>query len=327
MKKSIVTGGAGFIGSHLVTKLLQLGHSVLVLDNFSNGRRENLASVISNPNLLVKNVDLSEFNAIESFDGYDNVFHLAALADIVPSIQRPLEYHKSNVDATVNVLIKSVEAKIKKFVYAASSSCYGISSSVPTNELSMTDPQYPYALTKYIGEQCVLHWEKIYKLPTVSLRLFNVFGPRSRTNGTYGAVFGVFLAQKLAQKPYTVVGDGNQKRDFIYVSDVVEAFIKASQSNLSGEVINIGSGKPKSINNLVELLQGDVEYIPKRPGEPDITHADILKSNQLLNWTPQVSFEDGVKSMIEHIDYWKTATVWDSEQIKTATKDWFFYLH
>jgi UDP-glucose 4-epimerase len=171
-----------------------------------------------------------------------------------------------------------------------------------------------------------MHWAQVYQLPTVSLRLFNVYGPRSRTSGTYGAVFGVFLAQKLAQKPYTVVGDGTQSRDFTFVTDVVDAFVKAAQSDLSQVKMNIGSGKTHSINELVGLMKGDVIHIPKRPGEPDRTFADTTQARKLLGWTPQVFFEEGVKIMLENIDYWKQAPVWNPDSIAKATQDWFTYL-
>ena len=171
------------------------------------------------------------------------------------------------------------------------------------------------------------HWNKIYKIPSVCLRLFNVYGPRSRTSGTYGAVFGVFLAQKLAGRPFTVVGDGSQTRDFTYVTDVVSALIKAANSDLSGEVLNVGSDNTYSINRLVELLGGEVCYVPKRPGEPECTFANIRKIEEKLKWLPEISFELGVAQMIEHIDYWSKAPVWTPETIKDATQEWFKHLN
>ncbi|MCM8820025.1 MAG: SDR family NAD(P)-dependent oxidoreductase, partial [Candidatus Omnitrophica bacterium] len=226
MKKVIVTGGAGFIGSHLTEELLSLGYEVIVLDNLSSGRLENLQTVKDNKNFSFYNVDVSNFeNICNYFAGVDCVFHLAALADIVPSVTNPLKYHKSNVDGTVAVLEASRLNKVKRFIYAGSSSCYGIPKKYPTPEEEPPSPQYPYAFTKYIAETYIFHWAKVYKLEVISLRLFNVYGPRARTTGTYGAVFGVFLSQKLHGLPFTVVGDGNQKRDFIYVTDVVDAFI------------------------------------------------------------------------------------------------------
>ena len=214
-RKTLVTGGAGFIGSHLVDRLLSDGHDVVVLDNLATGRITNLEQHQGNPHLTFHRLDVSEHEAIRPcFEGVEWVFHLAALADIVPSIQNPLAYHKANVDGTAAVLEAARAAGVKRLVYAASSSCYGLPDVVPTPETAEIRPMYPYALTKYVGEEYVMHWAKTYHLPCVALRLFNVYGPRSRTSGTYGAVFGVFLAQKLAGKPFTVVGDGTPNPRF-----------------------------------------------------------------------------------------------------------------
>lgn len=324
----LVTGGAGFIGSYLVERLLEDGHWVTVLDNFSTGRKENLAHLLNKKNLLVAEVDVAtKKKRLERyFLGVEWVFHLAALADIIPSIVKPLVYHRANVEGTVNVLEAARKAKVKRFIYTASSSCYGIPNKYPTPETAPIKPEYPYALTKYIGEECVLHWGKFYQLPVISLRLFNVYGPRARTTGTYGAVMGVFLAQKLANRPFTVVGDGTQTRDFTFVTDVVEAIIAAAKSKVSGEVFNVGSGNTYSINHLVKLLGGRVVRIPKRPGEPDCTLADIMKIKKFLGWRPKVSFEEGIKIVLQNINYWKDAPVWTPETIKKATKEWFKYL-
>jgi UDP-glucose 4-epimerase len=326
-KRALVTGGAGFIGSHLVDRLLKDGHSVTVIDNYSTGRPQNLAHVASHPFLRVHEAAIEDLTRIRPlFDGIDWVFHMAALADIVPSIQHPLQYYRANVDGTVSVLQAAKEAGVGRFLYTASSSCYGIPDTYPTPETAEIRPQYPYALTKWLGEQTALHWAHVYQLPVVSLRLFNVYGPRSRTSGTYGAVFGVFLAQKLAGKPYTVVGDGTQTRDFTYVTDVVDAFVTAAESNAAGAVYNIGSGNTYSVNRLVELLGGQVVHIPKRPGEPDCTFADTARVARELKWHPQVPFEEGVRRMIEHIDYWRDAPVWDPASIAVATREWFEHL-
>jgi UDP-glucose 4-epimerase len=325
--KCIVTGGAGFIGSHLVEHLLDDGHEVTVLDNFSTGRSETLGHVKSHAKLSIYEVDIAVFETIlPHLEGMDWVFHIAALADIVPSIEDPLVYYRSNVDGTVSVLEASRRCGVKRFIYTASSSCYGIPDSYPTPESADIRPQYPYALTKYLGEQCVMHWSQVYKMPAVSLRLFNVFGPRSRTSGTYGAVFGVFLAQKVHRRPFTVVGDGTQTRDFVFVTDVARALVMAADSNIQSEIMNVGSGHTYSINHLVRLLGGEVVHVPKRPGEPDCTHADTTKVRNLLGWTPQVSFEQGVAMILEHIDYWREAPVWTPEKIAQATKGWFRYL-
>jgi len=310
-----------------VERLLNDGHHVIVLDDFSTGRPEKIAHLRDQPGLEVHRADVTEYDAIRHrFEVVDWVFHLAALADIVPSIQRPLDYHRANVDGTVAVLEAARAAGVRRFIYTASSSCYGIPDEYPTPESAPMRPMYPYALTKYLGEQYALHWHKVYKLPCVSLRLFNVYGPRSRTSGTYGAVFGVFLAQKLAGQPFTVVGDGTQTRDFTFVTDVVDAFVRAAESEIEGEVFNVGSDNTYSVNHLVSLLEGAVVHVPKRPGEPDRTHADISKISRVLGWRPRVSFENGVRAMLENIELWREAPVWDEKSIADATRDWFAYL-
>ncbi|MDR3623833.1 MAG: SDR family oxidoreductase [Chlamydiales bacterium] len=325
--RALVTGGAGFIGSHLVERLLQEGHEVIVLDNLAGGHLKNLRSVQNHPAFSFEKVDIRNIQEIEPFfNAVDWVFHLAAMADIVPSIEKPDLYYEVNVNGTFNVLECAKRAKVKRFVYVASSSCYGIAKEYPTQESATISPEYPYALTKNLGEQLVMHWEKLYHLPAVSLRFFNVYGPRSRTTGAYGAVFGVFLAQKLNNRPYTVVGDGKQTRDFTYVTDVVDAVYKAACSELSGKIFNVGSSGHYSVNRLVELLGGDVVYIPKRPGEPDCTFADVSKIQAELGWKASISFEEGIKKMLEHIDEFRDAPLWDPESIKVATASWFRYL-
>ena len=325
--KALITGGAGFIGSHLADCLIDSDYEVVVVDNLSIGRLENISHLLEHSKFTFLQADITDFDAIEIvFKDVDWVFHLAALADIVPSIENPTEYYQTNVSGTFNVLEACRKYNVKKIIYSASSSCYGIPNKYPTNESAEIRPQYPYALTKNLGEQLVMHWCQLYSLPAVSLRFFNVYGPRARTSGTYGAVFGVFLAQKLANKPYTVVGDGCQTRDFTFVSDIVNAIVTAAESDLSGEMINIGSNNTYSINRLVELLDGDVIYIPKRPGEPDCTWADISKANQLLNWKPKVSLEIGVEILLNNMEYWADAPVWDKKSIAKATEKWFEYL-
>ena len=325
MTTAIVTGGAGFIGSHLVDALLAENISVRVIDNYSTGRPENLAHVAGQVELVEADFAKSG-NWQKLFQNTDWVFHLGALADIVPSIQRPADYFQAHVDGTFNVLEAAKNAGVKRFVYAASSSCYGIPEKYPTSEAAEISPQYPYALTKRLGEELVMHWAQLYNLPAIALRLFNVYGPRSRTSGTYGAVLGVFLAQKLANKPFTVVGDGTQTRDFTYVTDVANAFLTAAQSSVCEEIFNVGSGETVSVNRLVELLGGEVTYIPKRPGEPDCTYADIAKIRRELKRQPKVDIKQGVDNVLANIDYWKSAPVWTPATIATATEDWFKYL-
>ncbi len=325
--KTLITGGAGFIGSHLAELLIEKGHEVVVVDNLLSGRLKNLQSISDHDRFKFAQADIRDSaSLLPLFEKVDWVFHLAGLADIVPSIEMPAQYYSTNVTGTFNVLEAARQCSAKRFLYAASSSSYGIPDIYPTPESSPIQPQYPYALTKYMGEELVLHWASIYKLPAISLRLFNVFGTRSRTSGAYGAVFGVFLAQKLNGQPFTVVGDGTQTRDFTYVTDVAEAFLCAAESSISGEAMNVGSGNHYSVNRLVELLGGAVEHIPKRPGEPACTFGDITKIQNLLGWKAQVAFEDGVKRMIEHINDWKDAPVWNPASIDQATSTWFRYL-
>ncbi|MGC2128759.1 MAG: NAD-dependent epimerase/dehydratase family protein [Candidatus Aquilonibacter sp.] len=326
MSRALVTGAAGFIGSHLTERLLAEGNEVVGIDNLSVGRYKNLASFEGNDRFRFLELDVNDPRAAAAFEGVDVVYHLAALADIVPSIEHPEAYFRANVDGTFATLEAARAAAVRRFVYAASSSCYGIPDTFPTPESAEIRPQYPYALTKYLGEALVLHWSATYKMPAISLRFFNVFGPRARTSGTYGAVFGVFLAQKLAGRPYTVVGDGRQTRDFTYVTDIVDGLVTAAASNVTGEAINLGSGGTYSVNRLVELLGGPVVHIPKRPGEPDCTFADTSKAQRLLHWGASVPFEEGVRRMLEHLDDWRDAPVWDAASIASATKSWFAYL-
>lgn len=325
--KAIVTGGCGFIGSHLTEILLAAGHEVVIIDNLACGRLENIKTFRDNPRLTFCQADICDVESMHPFfRGADWVFHLAGLADIVPSIEQPERYFAANVVGTLNVLQCAREVGAKRVVYAASSSSYGIPDVYPTPETAPIKPQYPYALTKYMGEELVLHWAQLYNLPAVSLRLFNVYGPRSRTSGAYGAVFGVFLAQKISGKPYTVVGDGTQTRDFTYVTDVASAFISAAESTVTGQALNVGSGNHFSVNRLVELLGGAVVNIPKRPGEPDCTFADTAKIRANLNWEPKVSFEEGVAQMLGRLDDWRDAPVWEPGSINQATAAWFKYL-
>jgi UDP-glucose 4-epimerase len=323
--KAIITGGAGFIGSHLVDLLLKENIDVTVLDNFSTGRPENLNHVKGQIELIECDLSIPG-DWIQNFKYVDWVFHLAALADIVPSIKQPEAYFRANVDGTFNVLQAAKAADVKRFIYIASSSCYGIPEKYPTPENAEIRPQYPYALAKRMGEELVMHWAQVYNFPALSLRFFNVYGPRSKTSGTYGAVFGVFLGQKLAGKPYTVVGDGKQTRDFTYVTDIAQAILASARSDRIGQIYNVGSGATVSINRIVELLGGETTSIPKRPGEPDSTFADISKIQSELGWLPQVPIEKGVAEILKYIDYWGNATVWSPDSIAEATEDWFRYL-
>jgi len=322
-KLSMVTGGAGFIGSNLVDQLVDKGHKVIVLDNFSTGKRSNLSHHKKKDVKIVK-IDISKDNYLDKyFKNVDYVFHLAGLADIVPSIENPSKYFASNVVGTYNIIQVAKKANIKKFIYAASASCYGIPKKFPIKENAKINPMYPYAFTKWQAEELIMHWVKIYNFPAISFRFFNAYGPRSRTSGVYGAVFGIFLAQKLKRKPLTIVGNGNQTRDFIHVKDLVRAIIIAAQSKKTGKIYNIGSGKEIKINKIAKLIGGKRIHIPKRPGEPDRSLADISKIKKDLNWSPKIKIEEGINDLLSKIRYWKTAPVWTPKSIKIATKIWF----
>src|SRR2546426_11323514 len=323
---AIVTGGAGFIGSHMVDVLLARGFRVRVVDSLVGGRGSNLAHHAGDPDLALERRDVRQLEPGSSlFRDARYVFPFAGLGDIAPSIEQPLDYMDTTVQGTVRVLEGARHAGVGKLVYAASSSCYGLAD-VPTREDHPIAPQYPYALSKYFGEAAVLHWNRVYRLPVNSIRIFNAYGPRVRTTGAYGAVFGVFFKQKLEGRPFTVVGDGTQKRDFVYATDVAEAFLLAARSPMAGQVWNLGGGQPQSVNRLVELLGGPVVSIPKRPGEPDVTWADIAKITHDLGWRPRVMFEEGVARMMAEIDYWRDAPLWDPELIARATITWFEFL-
>jgi UDP-glucose 4-epimerase len=323
---AVVTGGAGFIGSHMVDLLLARGVRVRVIDNLVGGQESNLAHHASNPDLTLECRDVRHLDARSPiFEGARHVFHFAGIGDIVPSIERPADYMETNVQGTVRVLECARHAGVGKIVYAASSSCYGLAA-VPTGEDHPIDPRYPYALSKYLGETALLHWGRVYRLPVSSLRIFNAYGPRVRTTGAYGAVFGVFFKQKLEGKPFTVVGDGTQKRDFVYATDVAAAFLAAAETPKSGEIWNLGSGQPQAVNRLVELLGGPVAHIPPRPGEPDVTWADTTKIARDLGWRPRVTFDEGVARMIADIERWRDAPLWEPDSIARATRTWFEYL-
>ena len=324
--KVIITGGAGFIGSHLVDKLVENKKvkKVIVIDHLLDGTLINLKKSLSNRKFKLVKADIRKYEKIEKyFKGAKYVFHLAAIADIVPSIVNPQEYLDTNFMGTINILECVRKHKIKKIIYASSSSCYGLASNKKIDESFKVSTMYPYSFSKYIAEQAIIHWSNVYGIKFISLRLFNVFGPRSRTTGAYGAVMGVFLKQKLSNKSYTVVGDGKQTRDFTNVKDAAEAFIKSAFSNKKNKIYNVGTGKSQSINYLVKLLKGKKFYIPKRPGEPMHLKANISKIKKELNWSPKISFETGLKELIKNLTYWKSAPLWNKAKIKKATKKWF----
>ena len=297
--KSVITGGAGFIGSNLTDHLVKAGHKVVILDNFVSGKRSNL-SHHKNQNVKIIKIDISKDNNLERyFKNIDYVFHLAGLAEIIPSIKNPKKYFVNNVLGTLNVIEAAKKTKIKKLIYAASSSCYGTPKSFPTSENSKIDLKHPYAVTKYMGEELVLKYASIFNMPNISFRFFNVYGPRLNLSGQYSAVMGNFLSQKKNNKPLTVVGDGKQTRDFIHVDDLAKAFLKTIKSKSVNKIYNLGSGKKTSINTIAKIFGGKKKFIAKRPGEPKSSLADISKIKKDINWKPSINIEDGIKKLLK----------------------------
>ncbi len=297
--KSIITGGAGFIGSNLADHLVRIGHKVVVLDNFVSGKKNNLSNH-KKKNLKIVKIDISKTKKLDKyFKRADYIFHLAALAQIIPSIKHPKKYFMNNVLGTINVVKAAKKAKIKKLIYAASSSCYGIPKKIPTSEKDKIDLKHPYAATKYIGEQIVMKYASVFKMPNISFRFFNVYGPRLNISGQYSAVIGNFLSQKKSNKPLTIVGNGKQTRDFIHVDDLANAFIKVIKSNSVNKIYNLGSGKKTSINSIAKIFGGKRKFIPNRPGEPKNSLANISKIKKDIKWKPKISIEKGLKSLLK----------------------------
>jgi len=291
MKKVVVTGGAGFVGSNMVDRLIAEGKEVIILDNFSTGKRENC-----NPKAIVHKIDLSIDDLDPYLDGVDVVFHFAALARVQPSIEDPLTFNKHNVDSTLRLLMACNKAGVKRVVYSASSSAYGNTNIFPTPETTPTNPLSPYGLQKLIGEQYCKLFSEVYGLDTVSLRYFNVYGERMLLEGAYCLVMGIFAKQMMDGKPLTITNDGNQRRDFTYVGDVVEANWLAAthQKPLNGEVFNIGNGKNYSVNEIADMMGGEKVYGEKRV-EPFKTLADNSKAKNILTWNPKGDLVSWIK--------------------------------
>jgi UDP-glucose 4-epimerase len=293
-KKAIVTGGAGFIGSHLVKGLLEKGYEVHIIDNMSGGKPERI-----HKEAVFHREDIRNLEAIKPIiAGAEYVFHLAALPRVQYSIEHPVETNEVNVIGTANVLIAAKEGGAKKVVYSASSSAYGDQPVMPLREDMPANPKSPYGLQKYIGELYCRTWNSVYGLPTVCLRYFNVYGPGFDAEGAYALVIGKFLKQRAEGKAMTITGDGKQTRDFTHVRDVVRANILAAESSATGkgEVINIGAGKNQSINKIAELIGGPLEHVPARM-EPHDTLADNSKARDLIGWIPEVSIEEGINEL------------------------------
>ena len=328
MKISLVTGCAGFIGSHMVDLLLQKKHYVYGVDNLNTGKLKNIKKNLKNKNFKFIKKDLKNFDKIvNKIKKIDFVYHFAGNGELIPSIEKPYEYFKNNALNTVFILdiLRKKKFKIRKFIYAASSTCYGLSEK-KTSENFNISTKHPYAFSKYVGEQACLHWGSVYKIPVISIRIFNAYGPRSRTNNVYGAVIGVFIKQSISNQPLTIVGDGSQKRDFLYISDLCDAFYKASKSKYKNEVFNLGSGNPRKVMDLAKLIHNKHIFLPWRPGEPKKTHANIEKIKKKLNWSPKVSLKNGIQTILKNVNWWKSAPLWTPSTIKKATKNWHKYL-
>lgn len=296
-KKAIVTGGAGFIGSHLVDFLISLGVEVSIIDNLSTGKKENL-----NPKAIFFNADVCNLEDIKPlFKNVDVVFHLAAAPSVQYSIENPKETNDINVGGTLNVLLSAKEAGVKRFVFSSSSAVYGDVEKIPTDEGCKINPKSPYALHKYTGELYCRLFSEIYNLETVCLRYFNVYGPRQNPNGAYASVIAKFYELNKNKEVLTITGDGNQTRDFVFVEDVARANIFAAKSSMvgRGEAINIGSGKKYSVNEVAKIIGGATKNIPQRV-EPKDSMADISLAKFLLDWEPRLSLEDGLGILLQN---------------------------
>jgi len=290
MSKCLVTGGAGFVGSNLVDALIERGDEVIVLDNLSTGKKENL-----NEKAKFVEVDLRNLSEIKTyFEGVDYVFHFAALARVQPSIEDPVTYNDHNVNGTLNVLVASKDAGVKKVIYSASSSAYGDQKIMPLTEDLPANPISPYGLQKYIGEEYCRLFSYVYKLPTVCLRYFNVFGPRMVLEGAYASVIGIFGRLRQEGKPLTIVGDGEQLRTYTFVKDIVRANILASESDIAdGRAINAGQSSEYSVNQIAEMIGGPTVNMPSRI-EPRRNLCDNSLAKKLLGWEPKVELKDWI---------------------------------
>ena len=300
MQKVIVTGGAGFIGSNLVDKLIDMGIQVSVIDNFSTGRMENTNKKVHYWKQDLSNVSVDELT--QFMEGVDVVFHTAAKARVQPSIDDPITYNQHNVNATLNVLYAAHKAGVKRVVYSASSSAYGDTTEFPTPETATANPMSPYGLQKYIGEQYCKVFSEVYGLDTVALRYFSVYGNRMLLEGAYCLVLGIFAKQMLEGKPLTITNNGKQRRDFTHVDDIVSANILSAthKDKLNGEVFNVGRGHNYSINAVADMFGGKKEY-GKKVIEPFETLAQTLKARTVLGWEPTGNLEEWVKDYVKKL--------------------------
>lgn len=295
--KALVTGGAGFIGSHIVDKLIEMNYDVIVIDNESSNSNTQF---YWNDKASNYKYDICDYEKTRSlYKNVDYVFHVAAKARIQATILDPIETIRTNSLGTINVLQCSKEANVKKVIYSSTSSAYGLNK-VPNVETQEDDCLNVYSISKTNGEKLCLNYSKIFNLETLCLRYFNVYGERQSIKGKYASVIGIFSEQSKNNKPLTVVGDGEQKRDFTHVSDVVNANILAATKNIDkkyfGQIFNIGTGKNYSVNQIAKMFSENITYIPERLGEAKETLADISKAKNILGWQPKVTLVDWINN-------------------------------
>lgn len=302
-KKVIVTGGAGFIGSHLVEELVRRDYQVIILDDLSTGREDNIGQLLKRDNVRLVQGTVTDLHLLQGlFKNADYIFHQAAIASVSRSIENPHESHCVNITGTLNVLLAARDGGVRKVIFASSSAVYGDTPTLPQIEDMIPDPQSPYALTKLVGEYYCSIFHRIYALPTICLRYFNVYGPRQTADSQYAAVVPMFIARVLQDKPPTIYGDGKQTRDFTFIRDVIEANILAAESDADG-IFNIGTGKSITINEMTELiinlLGSDIKPIHQEPRSGDVKHslADITRA-QSFGYTPRHNLEEGLKEVI-----------------------------
>ena len=297
-KIALVTGAAGFIGSNMTDFLLKKGYKVRAIDNLSVGSKKNFTHNLKNKNFKFKKIDLLKINQGETFfKKIDYVFHFAGLTEVIPSFNNPQKYIYNNFIGTIKLLEAVRKEKINKFVYAASASCYGVTSK-KVKETDLIRNEHPYALSKYLGEMATLHWQKVFGLPINSMRIFNAYGLRNKSKGAYSSVIGIFLRQRKEKKPLTIVGNGNQTRDFVNVKDVCEAFLKAATSKFSGRIYNIGTSKCLKINKVAGFISNKKTKLPQRKNEALNSNSDISRIKRELNWYPKILFKEGIKDLL-----------------------------
>lgn len=321
--RSLVTGAAGFLGSHLVDLLMKEGHEVIAIDNEINGNWKNLEQWFENPRFKKVNQDILEIAPEdENFRNLDFIFHLAGLESPVTSLKSPEIFYSTNVHGTVKVLQAAKQSDLKKFIFAGSSAVYG-DASTPTLETDGVAPMTPSCLSKMQAEESVFHWGDVYEFPTNSLRIFNAYGPRDFAKIYPNSVFSIWMQQKANNQPLTIVGDGTHARDFVYCTDVANAFLIAAMEGKDGEVYNIGSGKPSTLNEITDCIKGKKSFIKNKEDEPDKTWADISKIQFDCNWQPRIPLESGVEFSLDVLKDWSDGPSWDQEKLNHYFETWF----